>query len=57
MQRDVPGSLQRKVAIGEKDNLLPGQLLQVAKVNQKCGLSVIANAYYDWKHYQMEIYQ
>ena len=39
----------------QTDNSLPGQLLRVAKFNQKSGLSTIVYPYYNWKRYQTDV--
>ena len=37
------------------DNSLPGQLLRVAKFNQKWELSTVVHAPYNWKQYQTDV--
>ena len=39
----------------QTDISLPGQLLQVAKFNQKCGLNTVIYPYYNWKRYQTDV--
>ena len=39
----------------QMDNSLPGQLLRVAKFNQKIGLSTIVYTYYGFKRYQTDV--